>query len=46
MKEANNRNFYEKIHTVRDLIDNSAELYGDKPFIKYLKGEEIVEKSF
>ena len=46
MKEANNRNFYERIHTVRDLIDNSAELYGDKPFIKYLKGEEIVEKSF
>ena len=46
MKEENNRSFYEKIHTVRDLIDNSAELYGDKPFIKYLKGEQIIEKSF
>ncbi len=37
---------YEKIHTVRDLIDNSARVYADKPFIKYLNGDEIVEKSF
>lgn len=38
--------FYSKIHTVRDLIDNSAEMYGDKAFIKYLIGDEVVEKSF
>ncbi|MBQ7956918.1 MAG: AMP-binding protein [Clostridia bacterium] len=38
--------FYSKIHTVRDLIDNSAEMYGDKAFIKYLVGDEVVEKSF
>lgn len=38
--------YYSKFHTVRDLIDNSANLYGTKPFIKYLIGEEIVEKSF
>ena len=37
---------YSKIHTVRDLIDNSAETYGDKSFIKYLSGEKIIEKSF
>lgn len=41
-----NRDFYSKIHTVRDLIDNSAALYGEKPFIKYLIGDEIIEKSF
>lgn len=40
------KDFYSKIHTVRDLIDNSAALYGDKAFIKYRLGEEIVEKSF
>ena len=38
--------FYSRIHTVRDLIDNSAEMYGEKAFIKYFKGEEVVEKSF
>lgn len=38
--------FYSRIHTVRDLIDNSAEMYGEKTFIKYFKGEEVVEKSF
>ena len=38
--------YYSKIHTVRDLLDNSAETYGEKPFIKYLANEEIVEKSF
>lgn len=43
MKKTND---YSKIHTVRDLIDNSAEVYGTKPFIKYLMGEEIIEKSF
>ena len=37
---------YTKIHTVRDLIDNSAETFGEKTFIKYMDGEEIVEKSF
>lgn len=37
---------YESIHTVRDLIDSSAERFGDKAFIKYLNGDEIVEKSF
>ncbi len=42
----NRQNFYSKIHTVRDLIDNSAELYGTKPFIKYFCGDEIKEKSF
>ena len=41
-----NTDFYSKIHTVRDLLDNGAEMYGDKTFIKYFKGEEIVEKSF
>ena len=37
---------YSKFHTVRDLIDNSAEIYGKKPFIKYLVDDEIIEKSF
>ena len=37
---------YSKFHTVRDLIDNSAETYGKKPFIKYLIDDEIIEKSF
>ena len=40
------KTFYSEIHTVRDLIDNSAKLYGDKAFIKYVKGDEIIEKSF
>ena len=43
---SNSRDYYSRIHTVRDLIDNSADLYGRKPFIKYLIGEEIIEKSF
>lgn len=38
--------FYSRIHTVRDLIDNSAEMYGEKTFIKYFEGEDIIEKSF
>lgn len=37
---------YSKLHTVRDLLNNSAELFGSKPFIKYLAGDEIIEKSF
>ncbi len=37
---------YKNIHTVRDLIDNSAKAFGDKPFIKYLDGDRIAEKSF
>ncbi|MBQ9851185.1 MAG: AMP-binding protein [Clostridia bacterium] len=37
---------YASIHTVRDLIDSSAERFGDKAFIKYLSGDEIIEKSF
>ena len=37
---------YSKFHTVRNLIDNSAETYGKKPFIKYLVDDEIIEKSF
>lgn len=41
-----NRSFYSKIHNVRDLIESSAERYGDKPFIKYVKEECVVEKSF
>ncbi len=41
-----NKDFYEKIHTVRDLIDNSAKLYRNKAFIKYFDGDDIVEKSF
>ena len=39
--------FYEQFHTVRDLIDISAERFTNKPFIKYVDGNgEIVEKSF
>ncbi len=42
-----NKSFYEKIHTVRDLIDNSATMYGNKPFIKYFNNDTgIEEKSF
>ncbi len=41
-----NKDFYSQIHTVRDLIDNSAKLYGRKAFIKYFDGNSIVEKSF
>ena len=40
------KTFYSKIHTVRDLIDNSAELYGNKTFIKYERNDKIVQKSF
>ncbi len=40
------KDFYDKIHTVRDLIDNSARLYGNKAFIKYFDGDGIIEKSF
>ncbi len=41
-----NKDFYERIRTIRDLIDNSAEMYGNKTFIKYLSGDDIIEKSF
>ncbi len=41
-----NKNFYSEIHTIRDLIDNSARLYGDKPFIKYFHNDNVAEKSF
>ncbi len=41
-----NTDFYSKIHTVRDLIDNSAEMYGEKSLIKNFDGEDVVEKSF
>lgn len=37
---------YSEIRTVRDLIDNGAALYGEKPFIKYRRNGEIIEKSF
>lgn len=37
---------YANIHTVRDVLDNSAKLYAEKAFIKYLKDNEIIEKSF
>lgn len=37
---------YKNIHTVRDLIDNSAKVFAYKPSIKYMVGDDIVEKSF
>ena len=40
------KDWYKNIRTVRDLIDNSAAMYGDKTSIKYCRGDEIVEKSF
>ena len=40
------KEWYKNIRTVRDLIDNSAAMYGDKTSIKYCRGDEIVEKSF
>ncbi len=40
------KDFYSKINTVRDLIENSAAFYGKKAFIKYCMNEEIIEKSF
>ena len=36
------RDIYENIHTVRDMIDNSAEKFGNKVFIKYFDGDEII----
>lgn len=36
----------ENIKTLRDLIEKSAELYGDKTFIKEKAGKELSEKSF
>ena len=44
--EQNRLEYYAKVNTVRDLIDLAAERYGDKPFIKYLEGDGITEKSF
>ena len=41
-----NAKYYAKIHTVRYLIDNSAEKFGKKPFIKCVLGDEVFEKSF
>lgn len=32
--------------SLRELIDRSAEKYGDAPFIKYVKDNSIIEKSF
>lgn len=40
------KEWYSKINTVRDLVDNSAAMYGEKTFIKFCRNEEIVEKSF
>lgn len=37
---------YSKLHTVRDLLENSANVFGEKTFIKYFDGDEIAEKSF
>ena len=34
------------VPTLREIIDNSAAKYGSKTFIKYLKDDEIVEKSY
>lgn len=45
-KNIGTKDYYSKIHTVRDLLDNSVELFGDRTFIKYMLGEEIIEKSF
>ncbi len=36
----------ETIKTLRDLVERSAELYGDKTYIKEKSGKEVVEKSF
>lgn len=40
------KDIYANIHTVRDMLDNSAEKFGKKAFIKYFDGDEIVEKDF
>ena len=40
------KKLYDGLNTVRDLIDNSAKLYGNKAFIKYLNGDSVEEKSF
>lgn len=40
------KDLYANIRTVRDLLDNSARLYSEKAFIKYLKDDTVVEKSF
>ena len=34
------------IPSLRKIIDNSAKSYGDKPFIKYEKDGEVIEKSY
>ena len=34
------------IPTLREIIDTSAEKYGDKPFIKFVRNDETVEKSY
>ena len=34
------------IPTLREIIDSSAEKYGDKPFIKFVRNDEVSEKSY
>ena len=36
----------ENIRTLQDLLAKSAELYGDKAFLKEKKGREVIETSF
>ena len=40
------KDVYKNIHTVRDLIDNSARRFGNKPFIRYFHADEIIDKDF
>ena len=34
------------IPSVREVLDNSAEKYGDSAFLKYVENGQIIEKSF
>ena len=34
------------VPTIRDMLDNSAEKFGNKSFIKYVENGKVVEKSF
>lgn len=36
----------ENVPTIRQLLDNAPEKHNDKTFIKYIKNDEIIEKSF
>lgn len=38
------KDFY--VPSVREILDNSAEKFADKPFIEYVKNGEIIKKSF